>query len=188
MQNELIHIALNNSKRYLVLLILYFVSFSVAYSQPDKEHVGVENLLNISGGAFYNYAQKNKVNIEVNIWGYVQNPGKYLVPKGVTVQDLISYAGGPLIDANLDEIKLYRPKNDSLFIMSDQIINLDYNDLFWEDEVIKKDKKNPVLLPGDILIFPGEPRLFFKENFSIILSVASILISLGILILSITRN
>ncbi len=175
-------------KKYFSLLIVILISLNVAHSQPDREQVGNENLLNISGGAFYNYAQKNKVNIEVNIWGYVQKPGKYLIPKGVTVQDLISYAGGPLVDANLDEIRLYRPKNDSLHITSDLIISLDYNDLFWENEVSPKNKINPVLLPGDILIFPGEPRLFFKENLSVILSVASVLISLGILVLTITRN
>jgi hypothetical protein len=169
-------------------MILTFISINLVYSQPDREQVGNENLLNISGGAFYNYAQKNKVNIEVNIWGYVKHPGKYLIPKGVTVQDLISYAGGPLVDANLDQIKLYRPKNDSLFIESDLIIRLNYDDLFWEEQVGSKGKKNPVLLPGDILIFPGEPRLFFKENLSIILSIASVLISLGILVLSITRT
>jgi len=179
---------LNVLIKYFLTITLVLLSFNVVYTQPDREQVGNENLLNISGGAFYNYAQKNKVNIEVNIWGYVQKPGKYLVPKGVTVQDLISYAGGPLTDANLDEIRLFRPKNDSLYITSDLIINLDYNDLFWEDNVNPKDKKNPVLLPGDILIFPGEPRLFFKENLSIILSISSVLISLGILVLSITRS
>ena len=94
-------------KKYFLTFILIFISYNYSYSQPDREQVGNENLLNISGGAFYNYAQKNKVNIEVNIWGYVKNPGKYLVPKGVTVQGLISYAGGPLVDANLDEIRLY---------------------------------------------------------------------------------
>lgn len=179
---------LSITKKYILTVILIFISFNYSYSQPDKEQVGNVNLLNISGGAFYNYSQKNKVNIEVNIWGYVQNPGKYLVPKGVTVQDLISYAGGPLVDANLDEIRLYRPKNDSLHITSDLIISLNYEDLFWEDEVSPKDKKNPVLLPGDILIFPGEPRLFFKENLTIIISIVSVLISLGILVLSISRN
>jgi hypothetical protein len=179
---------LSITKKYFLTVILIFISFNYSYSQPDREQVGNVNLLNISGGAFYNYSQKNKVNIEVNIWGFVQKPGKYLVPKGVTVQDLISYAGGPLMNANLDEIRLFRPKNDSLYITSDLIITLDYNDLFWEDKVSLKDKKNPELLPGDILIFPGEPRLFFKENLTIIISIASVLISLGILVLSISRS
>ena len=55
-------------KKYFLAFILIFISYNYSYSQPDREQVGNENLLNISGGAFYNYAQKNKVNIEVNIF------------------------------------------------------------------------------------------------------------------------
>ena len=97
----------------------------------------------------------------------------------------MSYAGGPTVDARLENMRLFRPKNDSLFIKENTLIKLDYNDLFWEDNVNPKTKLSPELLPGDVLIFPGEPRLFFRDNLTLVLAVSSTLISLAILIVSI---
>lgn len=126
----------------------------------------------------------------MNIWGYVKYPGKYLIPKGSTIMDLISYSGGPLIESKLEDIRLFRPKNDSLGTQ-DKLINLDYNDLLWEAPVSDrerfKSKINLMLQPGDILIFTGEPRYFARDNINIILSVSAVLISLGILVVSIVK-
>lgn len=135
-------------------------------------------------GGYYNYGDKDKVNIDVNIWGFVKYPGKYLIPKGSTVQDLISYSGGPVIDASLQEILLYKPKNDSLNIYNDQVIKIDYDDLFWTEKASSKTRLNPVLNPGDILIMKGEPRYFSRDNVSFVLSISSVLISLGILVIT----
>jgi len=68
------------------------------------------------------------------------------------------------------------------------MIIIDYNDIFWSDKILRKSNRNMVLKPGDILVFPGEPRLFFRDNISLVLSVSSVLISLAILILSITQK
>ena len=160
---------------------------AILYSQLDQQEVGNEAILNQQGG-FYNYGDRNKVNIYVNVWGYVKYPGKYLIPKGSTVQDLISYSGGPNTESKLEDIILYRPKNDSLNISKDRVIRLDYNDLFWTDFVSSLDKPNPELFPGDVLIVKGEPRYFARDNVNFILSISAILISLGILVVSIVRK
>jgi len=159
----------------------------VSISQLDRQEVGNDAILNQQGG-FYNYGDRDKVNIYVNVWGYVRFPGKYLIPKGSTVQDLISFSGGPNTESKLEDIILYRPKNDSLNISRDRVIKLDYNDLFWTDDISSKDKLNPVLIPGDVLILKGEPRYFARDNVNFILSISSILISLGILVVSIVRK
>jgi protein involved in polysaccharide export with SLBB domain len=145
---------------------------------------------NSQQGGYYNYGDKDKVNIEVNIWGYVKYPGKYLIPKGSTIMDLISYSGGPVTESKLEDIRLFRPKNDSLKT-KDKIINLDYNDLLWEAPQMErenfKNKINLLLMPGDILIFTGEPRYFTRDNVNFILSISALLISIGILIVSIVK-
>jgi hypothetical protein len=174
-------------------MIKYFISFFILisvtniYSQVDRERVGTDQMLS-QQGAYFNFGDKDKVNIEVSVWGYARYPGRYLIPKGTTVQDLISYSGGPVVDTKVEDIRLYRPKNDSLNITQDQVIKLNYNDLFWEERIRNVTRENPVLMPGDVLIFPGEPRLFFRDNLSLILNISSILISLGILVISIVRN
>lgn len=167
---------------------LIFLSFPIIlFSQIDREKVGNDNITTQQGG-FYNYGDKDKVNIEVNVWGYVKYPGKYLIPKGSTIMDLISYSGGPLTDTKLEDIRLFRPKNDSMKVAKDEVFLLNYDDLLWEEKVRLKEKVNSVLYPGDILILRGEPRYFARDNVNFILAISSVLISLGILVVSITRR
>ena len=172
-------------KKIILLLLFLTVGLPGSFGQSDKERVG--DFINTMGGSYFNYSDKNKVNIEVNIWGYVRNPGKYLIPKGCTVQDLISFAGGPVIESNLDDIRLFRPKNDSLGISEDKIINLNYNDLLWSENVNTKKLTNPVLESGDILIFPGSPKYFFRDNIALVTSLTSVVISVLLLVLALKK-
>ncbi len=96
----------------------------------------------------------------------------------------MSYVGGPTDDSNLDELRIYRLDENNNEIM----LPIDYNDVMWEDNLESKFRKVPKLNPSDILVVPGEPRLYFMDWFSIGLSVFSALISLTILILNIQRN
>jgi hypothetical protein len=175
-----------NKFNIILILCSFFILSGIVKSQ-DKEKVGVNQIFSQQGG-FYNFGDRDKVNIEVSVWGYVKYPGKYIISKGSTIVDLISYAGGPLVDAKLENIRLFRPKNDTLNITKDEMINLNYEDIFWSEKIMEKSKRNISLMPGDVLIFPGEPRLFFKDNLSIILSIGSVLISLAILVVSITNK
>jgi hypothetical protein len=177
---------LKNIIRLLIVSVILICALD-AQAQNDKEKIGIEQILNQTG-ALYNYGVKDQVNIEVNVWGYVKLPGKYIIPKGTTMLDLISYAGGPTVDSKLKEIRLFRPKNDSLNIGNDQIFKFNYNDLLWEEKPNPNDKTNISLKAGDILILPGEPKLFFRDNFTLVLAACSTLISLAILIVSIVRK
>ena len=149
--------------------------------------MGIDNAT-VPVGAYYNLGRKDKVNIEVNVWGFVKYPGKYLVPKGTSMLDLLSYSGGPLVETKLEEIRLYRPKNDSLNLTKDEIITFNYNDILWEEKINKTDRKNITLLPGDVLILPGSPRYYTRDNINFILAVSSTLISLTILIFTIVKK
>jgi len=174
--------------KLLKAFTLIFLSIpAIIFSQVDRQKVGNDMLTSQQGG-FYNYGDKDKVNIEVNVWGYVKFPGKYLIPKGSTIMDLISYSGGPLTETKLEDIRLFRPKNDSLRITEDRVIELNYNDLFWEERVSSKSKYNSEMIPGDILILTGEPRYFARDNVNFILSISAVLISIGILLVSIVKK
>lgn len=170
-----------------LLILIFLVLPAIVFSQDDREKIG-EDEINMTGPNYYNYADKDKVNIEVSLWGYVRNPGKYLIPRGTTILDLITLGGGPSTEALLKDIRLVRLKNDTLNITQDQIINLDYNDFLWEERIKTGLKKNPVLLPGDMVLIPGEPRYFFRDNLGIILSISSFLLTAAVLVINIVNK
>jgi hypothetical protein len=157
-----------------------------AFSQSDKEKVGAEQRIYQQGG-LYDFSDNNKVNIEVNVWGYSKNSGKYIIPKGSTFQDLLSYSGGPQQEANLDDIRLLRQKNDSLGINENQVFNLNYDDFLWKDSINTKKIVNPILQPGDLIIFTGGPRYFFRDNLTLITSISSFLLSIAIFIITLSK-
>jgi len=173
--------------KFYVLTLLFLCISCNLFAQDGKERIGPEDL-KITGANYYNYSDKEKVNIEVNLWGYIKNPGKYLIPKGTTFLDLLTLGGGPIPDSKLEDIRIIRPKNDTLRINDDYIINLNYSDYLWGEKISSQTRINPVLISGDIVLIPGSPRYFFRDNLSFILSIASVLISLGILVLTISRN
>ena len=184
LSNHLMHRRYRIASALFLFLLLHPMS---TFSQHDGLRVGNDNFLSQQGG-FYNFGNKDGVNIYVNLWGYVKFPGKYLIPKGSTIVDLISYGGGPLTDATLEDIRLFRPKNDSIGLFKDELKRCDYNDLVWEeDSGIKKQKANLTLLPGDVLVLTGEPRYFARDNLNLILAITSVMISLGILAVSIAK-
>ena len=131
----------------------------------------------------FDYSDPETVNITVFIWGYVRYPGQYIISGYSTVNNLLSLAGGPTENANLDDLRLFRINKDS----SQSLIKFNYNDLLWNDELSKK-VKAPDLLAGDVLLVPGEPRFFFKDYFSLITSVVGTLVSITILFVTIYKK
>lgn len=170
--------------RKLVLVVLMFVLNQLLFSQTGNIKIGADptNYRN-SQGAFYDYSDPEAVNIKVSVWGFVRFPGRYLIPNYSNLKDLLSYAGGPTDDAHLNDLRLYRILPDS----SQQLLKFDYDELLWGEGTILQKERNTRLNVGDILLVPGEPRLYFRDYFSLTLSVVSVLISLGILILNITK-
>lgn len=133
-------------------------------------------------GAFYDLSDPAGVNMKVQIWGNVQFPGLYLLSEKTTVIEVISLAGGPQPSADLDDMRVFRMKPDSTY----EMINFNYNDLLWNDK-LEKVTPAPKLLPGDIILLPGEPRLYWREYLSLGLSVMSTLLSITLSIIYITN-
>ncbi len=73
------------------------------WSQSDKSFPTIKNR-----GALYYLGEQDELLIKVNIWGFVQNPGQYMVPNGTDLISLISFAGGPREQAKLNKVKLIR--------------------------------------------------------------------------------
>jgi len=167
------------NKIVVVLLLLFTCSF-FSFAQDDIQIGKSLKTFDRYGGGQYDYADPDAINIKVLVWGYVQFPGQYIIPSTNSVNDLLALAGGPSQDANLEDLRLFRINPDS----SQSMIKFDYNDLLWNDK-LEKTVKIPALKPGDILLVPGSPRYFFKDYFSLALSVVSTLSSIAVLLITI---
>lgn len=167
-----------------LFLVVFVFIYSISFAQiKDYELGSPANTIRNYNGGYFDYSDPTTVNIKVSVWGFVKYPGRYTIPVNSTAADLLSFAGGPTDDAHLDDLRLYKTTSDS----SQTIVKFDYNDLLWADNLKTTRVKVPNLNAGDILVVPGSPRLYFKDWFSITLSVISTLISLTILILNLKK-
>jgi len=173
--------------KYKLWLIIFLAAGSLSLMAQTKDYelgADVLGMRNNAQGGYFNYSDPEAINIGVSVWGWVKYPGRYKVPIYTTVSDLLSFAGGPSDAADLEDLRLYRVNADS----TQNIIKFNYNDLLYESQLETRYRKIPKLEAGDIMVVPGEPRLYFRDHFSIWMSVFSVLISLSILVLNIVRN
>jgi hypothetical protein len=187
---------LKNVLRIAIVFICIIVTKVNAQEDPNIR-IGTEEISK-SGANYYNYADRDKVNIEVSMLGYVRSPGKYLIPQGMRTLELITLGGGiPFgsgqnADRKIESIKLFRFKNDTLNIGRDQVIELNYVNVFGDDiQTNRGVHENPVLMPGDVLyIKPGEPIKYYttRDDLVFVLSIASALTSIAILIVNVLNK
>ena len=54
----------------------------------------------------FNVLRGGEVQIDVNLWGFVNSPGHYRVPGSTSLVELLSFAGGPSAQARLVDIRI----------------------------------------------------------------------------------
>ena len=170
-------------KLFLKVCVLLFISITV-FAQEKDYALGANMMARgYQQSGFFDMSDPEAVNIKVSVWGWVRYPGKFTIPNYASVSDLISYAGGPLEGADLEDIRILRVNADS----SQQLIKFTFNDIMYEGKLQTKFRRVPKLEAGDVLVLPGEPRLYFRDHFSIWMSIISVLTSLTILVLNIVK-
>jgi hypothetical protein len=171
----------------LKFIAFFFVVSGFVYFIKAQDDIQLGNpygnLNTRYNGGLYDYSDPNKVNIKVQLWGYVRFPGYYIVPAGISVNEIISFAGGPTQDANIDDIRVSKIKPGTKTIM----YRYNYNDLMWSDDLNTQINYVPIEA-GDIVVVPGEPRYFGRENFQFLFSIFTSLTTLAILIINITKK
>lgn len=170
--------------KYFLSLIALLITVNLAYSQDDDDLIlGKSNKL--GGAALFDLSDPTGVNMEVNLWGFVKFPGRYRVPIKTTFLDLMSYAGGPNDDSNLEEIRILRNTDD--ISKKPELIKLNYDDLLWGEKVSKTPKINPVLQSGDVVVVLKEKRYTFREDIGFFLPIFISLISITTLIITLRK-
>jgi hypothetical protein len=132
-------------------------------------------------GGLFDYSDPAGFNIKVQLWGYVKYPGYYVVPANSNLNDILSYAGGPVLDAMMDDIRIYR-KTDA---GNEELLKYNLDDLLWGDSLATQ-IVFPKLFAGDVILVPGEPRYFVREDIQFFVSISLALATLAVLIISLT--
>jgi hypothetical protein len=133
------------------------------------------------GGAYYNFSGSTGCDLKVSIWGYVRNPGRYLVPCETNLIDLLSFCGGPIDrggEAYLHRVKVVRRggidnENEIARVFE---VNLDKYLLLTEDPMSTTEL---FLFPGDLIIVDGKERSYdtFLRVAQIVVAITSIITS-----------
>ncbi len=118
----------------------------------------------VDRAAQYFLGTSDELLIPVNVWGFVQKPGQYMVPDNTDLIALLSYAGGPTENAKLSHVKIVR------------------NDIKGGHVVYRIDVKRyietadarliPTLRPGDTVIVGGTTFHWVSKAFEFVSRIA----------------
>lgn len=164
----------------LIFLFFVLISLTSTFAQNEDYQLGMNpNYVRQTQGAFYDYSNPDGINIKVSVWGYVKFPGRYIIPEWSDIRDLISFAGGISDDSYLDDMRIYRINSDS----TQSMFKYNYDDLWWNEE-LNQELTLDKLQPGDLLVIPGRPRLYWENYLTLTLSIVGVLLSLATLIIT----
>ncbi|MDQ3019413.1 MAG: hypothetical protein M3R36_02410 [Bacteroidota bacterium] len=156
------------------MFILISTNSCFSQNDSDKIKIGPDELQISKGPRYFNFADKNKVNIEIIVLGLAA--GKYLIPQGTTLFDLLIMVGGTE-ERTVDEIKILRFKSDTPILKANEVKNYNYSDLYGNDQDMLRPQKNPMLKPGDMVILPP-PRDSQQSVFYYIREVMSFIVTI----------
>ena len=151
---------------FFLLVSLSILSFSVLPAQTTQG--GLAPTLPASSAASYYYVAKpGELTMHVNIWGFVQKPGRYEVASSTDLVQLISFAGGPTDYADLDEVKITRTMiEDSTIYKQEIVVDLERLD--------KVEDAKLALRPGDTIFVGHTAWLTIRDAFNVVATAAII--------------
>ena len=153
-------------KKMFFVLMLPFLITLPALAQNLQSGLA-PTLPSASAASYYYIAKPGELTMQVNLWGFVKNPGRYEVPSSTDLIQLISFAGGPVQYAKLDEVKLTRMiLNDTTGAKQEIILNLEHLD--------KLKQSSLALYPGDTIFIDHTGWLTLRDVFSFVTTAAVI--------------
>jgi hypothetical protein len=159
---------LSNRKFLFRLSITLALAFAPAITHAQNLQSGLAPTLpSASAASYYYIAKPGELTMQVNIWGFVQKPGRYEVPSSTDLIQLISFAGGPVQYAKLDEVRLTRMiLNDTTGAKQEIILNLEHLDKLAQSSL--------ALYPGDTIFIDHTGWLTLRDVFSFVTTAAVI--------------
>jgi hypothetical protein len=141
----------------IVITILTLIIAITVFAQE-------KDVMQFPRGAQYFLGTTDELLIRVNIWGFVNKPGQYMVPSETDLISLLSYAGGPQPLAKLSKIRIVRRISN---LNHEEIIELNVKKYIEEGKV-----NIPTLKPDDTIIVNASRWHYFNLSLEYISKVA----------------
>jgi hypothetical protein len=150
------------------LLLSFLILMNSEYARAQVSASGASDQ---GRAAQYFLGDRDQVLMPVNVWGFVNKPGQYMVPYETDLISLLSYAGGPQEEAKIKSIKLVRGVK-TINGQKDQpeVIEVDVKKYLktGQSDII------PVLKPGDTVVVNGSTFHFVNRFFDFTWRVATL--------------
>lgn len=162
-----------------ILACILLLGLCVPVQASAQLESGIGPALSGSSPAAYYYISKSgEITMPINLWGFVKNPGRYEVPISTDLVQLVSFAGGPLAEANLTDVKITRVmRRDTQLRKVEYTVNLKHLD--------QVDEMALNLQAGDTILIDNIP--FQWRDFFTIITTAAVVITAVTNIIWVTR-
>ncbi len=153
-----------NSFRSIVTLLALAAGWCMTHAQSPNSNIS-SGIPNAQAGAYYYVARPNEMTMQVNIWGYVVQPGRYEVSTGTDLIQLLSYAGGPTNDADIENVKVIRViRRDGQIATRELKFNMRKLD--------RMDEAKLELQPGDTIYMDHTSWVTWRDVVSVVTTAA----------------
>jgi hypothetical protein len=166
--------------RWFAALAIFPFLVSGAAGQISTGTFG-QDILRPSSASYYYIAKPSELSMQVNIWGYVNNPGRYEVATSTDLVELLSYAGGPTADALMDNVRITRSYERSetgppaeIYLDLEDLANVNSSDL--------------VLYPNDTIFIDHSSWLNIRDVFVVITTAAIVTTAVANVIIAVDRT
>jgi len=140
------------------------------------------SLLRTTSASYYFVAKPGELTMQVNLWGFVRNPGYYEIPTSTDLVQLLSYAGGPIQDATLGNVKVTRNIKNEDGSSGRWSYTVDLEDL----EEVPTDQL--LLYPGDTIFIDYSSWLTMRDIFQVITVAAVVTTAVSSVIIAASRT
>jgi hypothetical protein len=171
---------LRNLSLFLVGLVLTPVLTNATIAQVSTGTLGQE-ILRPSSASYYYIAKPSELSMQVNIWGYVNNPGRYEVATSTDLLELMSFAGGPTADALIDNVRITRSFERTGGGRPEEV----YLDL---EDLASVNPADLTLYPNDTVFIDHSSWINVRDVFIVITTAAIVTTAVAQVIIAVDRT
>jgi hypothetical protein len=166
---------------YSSVLIIFVLSFiQLDAQQTFTQQEGVMPGIYGSGVANFYFAKPGDFTMLVSVWGAVGRPGRYEIPVGMDIGQLISLAGGPGADTRgTVGVDTYSRRTAGKKIVRLSRLSGNGREIILEGDIeflLRLKEQTVPLRDGDILMVDDIRRFNFWDIIAIISSSATLLL------------